>query len=60
MMPIKEMKRHPEWKDKYLDDAEVKDIHTCKSCGGRAHSGCCPEYSASNKEKARMLIGLHC
>ena len=59
MMPLKEMKRHPEWKDKYLDDVDAKDIHMCKSCTKRSHSGCCPEYSASNRKKIRMVIGWH-
>jgi hypothetical protein len=59
MMPIKEMRGHPEWKEKYLDDAEVKDVHMCKSCLDRSHSGCCPEYSASNRKKVRMAIGWH-
>ena len=60
MMPIKEMRRHPEWKEKYLDDAEVRDIHMCKSCPNRSHSGCCYEYSATNRKKIRMVIGWHC
>lgn len=60
MIPIKEMRMHPEWKEKYLDDAEVKDIHMCKSCPNRSHSGCCPEYSASNRKMIRMVIGWHC
>jgi hypothetical protein len=59
MMPLKEMKRHPEWKEKYLDDVDAKDIHICKSCGERAHSGCCLEYSSSNRKKIRMVIGWH-
>lgn len=60
MMPIKEMRKHPEWKKKYLDDAELKDIHMCKSCPDRSYSGCCPEYSATNRKKVRMVIGWHC
>ena len=59
MMPIKEMRRHPEWKDKYLDDAELKDIHMCKSCPNRSYSGCCPEYSAKNRKKIRMARLVH-
>ena len=59
MMPIKEMRRHQEWKEKYLDDAELKDIHMCKSCTNRSYSGCCPEYSAKNRKKIRMVIGWH-
>ena len=25
----------------------------------RAYSGCCPEYSASNRNKVRMVVGWH-
>ncbi len=59
IMPLKEMKKHPEWKTKYIDDVNVKDMHMCKSCKNRAYSGCCPEYSSSNRKKIKMVIGWH-
>ena len=59
MMPIKEMKRHPEWQTKYVGQVDLKDVNMCRSCKRRAHSGCCPEYSASNRNKVRMVLGWH-
>ena len=59
MMPIKEMKRHPEWETQYIGQVSLKDFNMCKSCTKRALSGCCPEYSASNRIKVRMVLGWH-
>ena len=59
MMPIKEMKRHPEWETQYIGQVSLKDFNMCKSCTKRAFSGCCPEYSASNRIKVRMVLGWH-
>ena len=59
MMPIREMKRHPEWQTKYIVQVDLKDVNMCKSCKQRAYSSCCPEYSTSNRNKVRMVIGWH-
>lgn len=59
MMPIKDMKRHPEWETHYIGQVNLKDFNMCKSCTKRAFSGCCPEYSASNRIKLRMALGWH-
>jgi hypothetical protein len=57
MMPIKAMKRHPEWKTQYIGQVNLKDVNMCRSCRQRAYSGCCPEYSASKRNKVRMVVG---
>lgn len=59
MMPLKEMKKHPEWQTKYIGQIDVKDVNICKSCKSRAYSGCCPDYSAKNRTKIRMVVGWH-
>lgn len=59
MMPIREMKRHPEWQTKYIGQVDLKDVNMCKSCTKRAYIGCCPEYSALNRKKVRMVLGWH-
>lgn len=59
MMPIREMKKHPEWQTKYISQVDLKDVNMCKSCKQRAYSGCCPEYSTSNRNKVRMVVGWH-
>ena len=59
MMPVKEMKMHPEWKTEYIGQVNLKDFNMCKSCKKRAFSGCCPKYSASNRIKVRMVLGWH-
>jgi translation initiation factor 2 beta subunit (eIF-2beta)/eIF-5 len=59
MMPIKAMKRHPEWQTQYIGQVNLKDFNMCKSCKQRALSGCCPEYSALNRIKVRMVLGWH-
>lgn len=59
MMPIKAMKMHPEWQTKYIGQVDLKDVNMCKSCKQRAYSGCCSEYSASNRNKVRMVVGWH-
>lgn len=59
MIPIKLMKGHPEWQTKYIGQVDLKNVNMCKSCKQRAYSGCCPEYSASNRNKVRMVVGWH-
>ena len=59
MMPIREMKMHPEWQTKYIGQVDLKDVNMCRSCKQRAYSGCCTEYSASNRNKVRMVLGWH-
>ena len=29
----------------------------CKSCKGKAHKGCCSEYSSNNRVMIKMVIG---
>jgi hypothetical protein len=59
MMPLKEMMRHPEWETEYIGQINLKDFNMCKSCTKRAFSGCCPHYSATNRNKIRMVLGWH-
>ena len=57
MMPLKEMKRHPEWKEEYKKCIEIKKVQICKSCGKKSLKGCCPSYNASNRSVLTMVIG---
>ncbi len=41
MMPLTDMKKHPEWQTKYIGEIDTKDVNMCKSCGCRAYKGCC-------------------
>ena len=59
MMPLKNVKKHPEWQTKYIGQVDTKDVNMCISCGFRAYKGCCSEYSAKNRKKIRMAIGWH-
>ena len=59
MMPIKDMMRHPEWETKYIGQVDLEDVNMCRSCKKRAYSGCCTEYSASNRNKVRTALGWH-
>ena len=40
-IPIKSVKQHPEWDPAFEKTVEVKRIHVCKSCKGKARKGCC-------------------
>jgi hypothetical protein len=57
MMSLKEMKRHPEWKQEYECNIDIKRIHICKSCNKRSFKGCCSEYSTRNRVMLKMVIG---
>jgi len=57
MCSWKEMKKHPEWKDEYGNNLNVKNVHMCRSCKKKWKSGCCEEYSQTNKTTWKMVIG---
>ena len=57
MMPLKEMKKHPEWKEEYRKYLEIKKVQICKSCGKKSLKGCCPGYGASNRSMLTVVIG---
>lgn len=58
MVPIKNVKMHPEWTKEYETCITTKRVNMCKkSCKGKAHKGCCPEYSSSNRVMIKMVIG---
>ena len=57
MVSLADVKRHPEWRTKYLKDVETNFVNICKSCGSKAIKGCCLEYSATNRKKIKMVIG---
>ena len=57
MMPLKKMKSHPEWKELYRADVEIKKVQVCKSCGKKSAKGCCLEYSTKNRSVLTMVIG---
>ena len=57
MISLKEVRRHPEWKEEYNQKVEIKLVHICKSCGFKAFKGCCSDYSSSNRKKVKMVIG---
>jgi len=52
-----EMKKHPEWKDEYKNNLEIKLVNMCKSCGKKARKGCCEKYGTKNRSKRWMVIG---
>lgn len=57
MIPIKDVKRNPEWKDEYLEHITTKLVNVYKSCRKRAYKGCCFDYSANNRTKVKMVVG---
>ena len=57
MMPLKEMKRHPEWNEEYKRHIEIKKLQICKSCNKKSLKGCCSSYSVSNRSVLTMVIG---
>lgn len=57
MISLKEVKRHPEWKQEYEQLVETKYVHICKSCESKAYAGCCSNYSAVNRKKVKMVLG---
>jgi hypothetical protein len=57
MCSLKEMKRHPEWKDEYAKRIEVRKMHMCKSCKRKWMKGCCKNYSQENRVMIKMVIG---
>ena len=57
MISLKEVRRHPEWKQEYEQLVETKYVHICKSCESKAYAGCCPGYSAVNRKKVKMVLG---
>ena len=57
MVPIKNVKMHPEWTKEYETCITTKRVNMCKSCKNRAHKGCCSEYSSSNRVMIKMVIG---
>jgi hypothetical protein len=57
MYPLREMKKHPEWRKEYRNMLEVKRINICKSCKKRWLKGCCINYSQTNRVQIMMVIG---
>ena len=57
MVPIKNVRRNPEWNKEYETYITTKKINMCKSCKSRAHKGCCSEYSSGNRVMIKMIIG---
>ena len=57
MVHIKSVKMHPEWTKEYEACITTKRVNMCKSCKGKAHKGCCSEYSSSNRVMIKMVIG---
>lgn len=57
MVPFKEAKSRPGWKHEYKNVVQVKRLHMCKSCRGKARKGCCPEYSPKNRVMIKMIVG---
>ena len=57
MISLKEVKRHPEWKQDYGQLVYTKFVHICKSCKSKAYAGCCSGYSAVNRKKVKMVLG---
>ena len=57
MIPIKEVKRNPEWRAEYAGHLTIKRVNMCKSCNNVAHKGCCSGYSARNRVMIKMVIG---
>jgi len=57
MCSLKQMKRHPEWKDEYENKIETKRVHICKSCKGKWMKDCCEDYSRKNRVMLKMVVG---
>ncbi len=57
VIPIKEVKNHPEWKPEYEKLVQVKRVHMCKSCKSQARKGCCPQYSPKNRVMIKVIVG---
>ncbi len=57
IVPIKDVRKHPEWKNEYESMVEIKRVHVCKSCRNKAHIGCCKNYSTSNRVMVRVIVG---
>ena len=57
MISLKEVRRHPEWKQEYEQLVETKYVHICKSCESKAYAGCCSGYYAVNRKKVKMVLG---
>ncbi len=59
MVPIKNVKMHPEWTKEYEKYITTKRVNMCKSCKGKAHKGCCSGYSSGNRVMIKMVIGWY-
>ena len=57
MVPIKNVKMHPEWTKEYETCITTKRVNMCKSCKEKAHKGCCSEYSSGNRVMIKVVIG---
>jgi hypothetical protein len=57
MISLKEVRRHPKWKQEYEQLVETKYVHICKSCESKAYAGCCSGYSVVNRKKVKMVLG---
>ena len=57
MILLKEMKKHPEWKEEYRNNIGIKRIQICKSCSKRWLKDCCSEYRRDNRTMLKMVIG---
>ena len=58
IVSIKEIKRHPEWKNEYAKNIITKLINVCKSCNKKAYKGCCSNYSSQNRCKIKVVVGF--
>ena len=59
MCSLKQIKRHPEWREEYRNEIKTKRVHICKSCGKEWMKKCCKEYSQENRVMWMMVIGWH-
>ena len=57
MIPLKEVRKHPNWRKENEKDLEIKLVHLCKSCGAKGIRGCCSKYHRANRTTTMMLIG---
>lgn len=57
MVSLKSVKRHPDWREEYRHEVNIKRINMCKSCKSRAYKGCCSEYSPTNRVMVKMILG---
>ena len=57
IMPLATARKNSEWMPKYKADLTTQVLHRCKSCGNKAHKGCCADYSTKNRLKTVMIIG---